>query len=118
MYKKRIGKHGEDVAVRYLKRKGYKIVERNFSCRLGEIDIIARNAGDIVFVEVRSGSNRRICDPSESIGNKKIRRLHILALEWLRTHPFEERGIRFEAVCIIFENGETGINHIEDIFME
>ena len=62
-----VGKTGEEIAEIYLIKNGYKILERNFSCRQGEIDIIARDIKEIVFVEVKTRTNKKYGEPIDSI---------------------------------------------------
>lgn len=64
----RPGKKGEDIAVAYLKGKGYRIVERNYKCPLGEIDVVAKDGDTIVFVEVKSGKSEEFGDPQLAVG--------------------------------------------------
>lgn len=130
MCKRALGKYAEDKAVRFLKSKGYRIIERNFYCRFGEIDIVAKDVDELVFIEVRSGSGYRFADPLESIRGMKIKRLHKLALAWLNQRQIQEYDIRFDAVVIVFKerpneniikrffcrNRYIEIRHIKDVF--
>jgi len=70
-----LGKEGEDEAVKYLEKKGYRIIERNFLCRQGEIDIIALDKEYIVFVEIKTRTNTEYGLPSESVTEKKIKHM-------------------------------------------
>lgn len=110
IHKRRLGSHAEDIAVRFLKRKGYRIIERNFYCRFGEIDIVAKDGDELVFVEVRSGSDYRFADPLESIHGMKIKRLKKLVLGWLNLRQIQECNIRLDTVVIVFrEKSEENI---------
>ena len=113
--RKELGKYAEDIAVGFLKRHGIKIIKRNFSCRLGEIDIIAKDNDIFVFVEVRSGRSPLFHHPLESITNSKIKRLKILALNWLNYHRIEEENLRFDIITVVF-NKTAEIEHIRDAF--
>lgn len=129
-FKKRLGRYAEDIAARFLKRKGFKIVERNFFCRLGEIDIVAKDGDELVFVEVRSGSNYRFADPIESIHSMKMKKMKNSALAWLNQRRIQEYNIRLDAVVIVFKGKSRGnilerflcrnrcleIRHIKGIF--
>ena len=75
-YNKTLGKLGEDIAIRFLKYKGYKVIEKNFSCRYGEIDIIAQNSKFLIFVEVKTRTNLNYGKPVEAVNKIKINHLY------------------------------------------
>ncbi len=85
MKRKEIGAVGEEAARKFLKKRGYKILETNFRCPLGEIDIVARHRKELVFVEVRSRTGGELGEPEESITSKKMRKLRKLADFYLKT---------------------------------
>lgn len=108
------GKEKEKVAERFLRKKGYKIIERNYTKRTGEIDIIAKKDNTLIFVEVRSLEKGSI-DPIETINLKKRQKIIKTAKMYLLEHPeFAEYDIRFDFVGI--HNDE--IKHIENAFWE
>lgn len=110
---KQKGREFEDLAVKYLRRKGYNIVERNFRKRFGEIDIIAQKDNVLVFVEVRSLSGN-FMEPSETITYKKRENLLKVASYYLMERGW--RGaVRFDFIGIKGQNKE--IEHIEN-FLE
>ena len=74
-YKKQIGKNGEDIATDFLIEKGYQIIERNFNCWWGEIDIIALDKNEFVFVEVKTRSNKNYGEASEAVNTQKKKHL-------------------------------------------
>ena len=113
--RKELGKYAEDIAAGFLKKHGIKIIKRNFSCRLGEIDIIAKDNDIFVFVEVRSGKSPLFHHPLESITASKIKRLRVLALNWLNYHRLEEENLRFDIITVVF-NKTAEIEHIRDAF--
>ena len=97
---KAYGRSGEEAAVRYLRRKGYRILTRNFRNRLGEIDIVARHKGVLVFVEVKA---RRCLDyghPKLAITPRKIRTLSLVALAYLKAHASPQTPARFDVVTV------------------
>ena len=115
--KQRTGKRGEEVAVRYLLRRGYKVLARNFRSPFGELDIIAQDKDTLVFVEVRTGGSRRIHDPEETIGPQKQKRIARTAQFYIQTHHLEDQwAARFDVVAV--EEGEKGleVRHITDAF--
>jgi putative endonuclease len=112
MSNKIMGRLAEDIASEFLKQRGYKIIQRNFRCRLGEIDNIAKDKDEFVIVEVRSSSGSFLPDPLESIGYVKKERLKKLALVWLYKNRLDDVRLRFDTVTVIFRNGGNEINHI------
>ncbi|HQJ35005.1 MAG TPA: YraN family protein, partial [Rhodoglobus sp.] len=82
-----LGRRGEEIAARYLASRGLAIVERNWRCPQGEIDLIARDGGELVFVEVKTRSSVAYGHPLESITPVKLARLRRLAAAWCDAHP-------------------------------
>lgn len=114
MYQRHIiGKYGEDVAVRFLEQKGYKIIERNFSCRQGELDIIAKNNGYIVFIEVKTRSNFLYGMPGEAVGRDKQKHIYKVAKYYLHIHKLENHFVRFDVVEVLLDKGRAKVNHIK-----
>jgi putative endonuclease len=98
------GQLAEQVAVDYLINQGYRIVERNFLCKLGEIDIIARHNGDLVFVEVRSGKRTPTFDPIFSVDRKKQTKIIRAAQVYLDKHFRTEPTSRFDVVLVTLDD--------------
>lgn len=116
MYKRHaIGKYGEDVAERFLKQKGYRIIGRNFLCRQGEIDIIAENNEYLVFVEVKTRSNSMYGQPIDAVGKQKRRHMYKAAKFYLHIHGWENRFVRFDVIEIYIDKGLAKVNHIPQI---
>lgn len=112
MNNKIVGAIGETMAQKFLKKKGYKIVEKNFNTPLGEIDIIARIKDLIVFVEVKDRSTKKFGLPREAVTPNKQQKIKTVALLWLKKNNLFESKVRFDVVEII---GEI-VNHIENAF--
>ena len=114
-----VGAWGEKQAAKYLKRKGYRILERNYSCRLGEIDLIAANREYLVFVEVKLRKSDAFARAAEFVDWRKQNRLRSTAELWLSLHETELQP-RFDVVEIYAPEGEATknpvINHLEDAF--
>ena len=111
------GMKGEKLAADYLQSKGYEIVTRNYRCSLGEIDLIARREGMLVFVEVRSRWSGSFGPPEQSISDRNMNRLIDLANYYLSTELRREVPCRFDFIGIKFnrEDGTESINHIAGI---
>lgn len=102
-----LGQDGEDVAAAYLIDQGMQVLERNWRCTDGELDVIARDQdGTLVFCEVKTRSSTLYGEPSEAVGFAKARRIRRLALRWLEAHP-DSRGsnIRFDVVSVVRRRG-------------
>lgn len=115
--RRQTGSWGEDAAVAWLKRKGLKILDRNFRCPAGEIDIVAREGRTIVFVEVKTRRSDRFGYPVEGVDERKQRRLSLLALYYLREKGWEGHPARFDVVGVsMVSEGEMKIEWIKDAF--
>ncbi|HEX4568403.1 MAG TPA: YraN family protein [Vicinamibacterales bacterium] len=98
--RQRLGKTGEDLAVRELVSRGYAILARRYRSRHGEIDIVCNDRGTIVFVEVRARSTHECGLASESITRQKMRRITACAVDYLSRHHLSNRPCRFDVVAI------------------
>ena len=105
--RKELGAKGEEIAVRYLKSRGYRIVERNYRIRLGEIDIIAEQGDDLVFIEVKTRSDTHFGSPFESVTARKQKQLSKVALEYISKQGCHDRPARFDVVGIEFHKGSN-----------
>ena len=119
------GKHGEEMASEYLKKCGYKILEINFfnpgGRRLGEIDIIARDTEELVFVEVKTRSyfNKNTPLPEESITAKKLHKLNKIANFYSTKNNLFNVPYRFDAITILINknNNNPELKHLKNIFL-
>ncbi|HQG71214.1 MAG: YraN family protein [Rhodoglobus sp.] len=112
-----LGRRGEEIAARYLASRGLAIVERNWRCPQGEIDLIARDGGELVFVEVKTRSSVAYGHPLESITPVKLARLRRLAAAWCDAHPGGHDTIRIDAIAVIAPRvGDVEVEHLERVF--
>jgi putative endonuclease len=107
------GKKGEQLAVEYLLKKGYHILETNWRYSRFEIDIIAKIGNDLVFVEVKTRTTTTHGFPEEAVSQKKAENLFEAAEVYLEEKGIEDE-IRFDIISIVIANGRTEIRHIED----
>ncbi len=111
-----LGQQGEEAAVHYLRSRGYKILERNFRCRAGEVDIIAEEKGDLVFVEVKARSSNRYGNPAEAVTPRKQRQISKAALCYLGDRN-PGRAARFDVVTVQFSGDRVAaVEIIRDAF--
>ncbi len=115
--KKTTGKIGEDIAAKFLTRKGYRILERNWRIKGGEIDIVADDRGTMVFVEVKARSSTEYGTGEEAITPHKKGKIINTAKAYLK-YKGEDRPCRFDVIAILFDKRGKAkeINHIEDAF--
>ncbi len=106
------GNIGEDLAVKHLKKQGYKIVERNFSCHFGEIDIIATHKNYCVFVEVKSRKSADFGLPRYAVNVRKQQTIVACAKWWLAANQLMGKPVRFDVVEIV----GTDVNVIQNAF--
>ncbi|MDN5807516.1 MAG: YraN family protein [Brevibacterium sp.] len=103
MRQRALGQTGEDLAAHFLQRQGMVIIERNFRCARGEIDIIARDGEAIVFVEVKTRRTLALGSPLEAVTEAKLRRIRMLSGIWLRGQSEFFATIRIDALGIVME---------------
>jgi len=113
---KATGDLGEEIARRYLARKGYRIVERNYRTRRGELDLIARQRDTLVIVEVKLRRNTTYGDPLDAVTPRKQRAIRLMAEEYLAERDPDYRELRFDVLGILLLNGRPEIAHVEDAF--
>ena len=114
MYKNQfIGQNGEDIAVNYLKDLGYEIIERNFSCRQGEIDIIARDKEEVVFIEVKTRTNLLYGLPVDAVNEKKQNHLTKAIKYYIYRNHLENEFIRIDVIEVYLSSNSFKINHIK-----
>ncbi len=114
--RKRRGAVGELLAVRFLEREGMKILRRNYRFERGEIDIVAEEGEEIVFVEVKARRSKAFGEPEEAVTDHKQEQLRKVAEGYLFEHELSDRACRFDVVAIFFHNGRAEINHIKNAF--
>ena len=114
MNNKEKGELGERIALRYLIKKGAKILEKNYKIKSGEIDIIAKLDNELVFIEVKSRSNLNYGYPAEAVNYKKIKKILNVAKYYLLINNLQNVPIRFDVLEIYFN--ESKINHIINAF--
>ncbi len=106
--RKEKGDRGEERVAEFLRRQGYRILERNYRCPLGEMDIVAREDKTVVFVEVKTRSSDRFGSPQAAIGPQKQRRMTAVALCYLKGKGWLGTPARFDVAAVsLREGGET-----------
>lgn len=113
---RQLGDAGEDLAAAALKKQGYKILERNYTTPLGEIDLIARHRGELVFIEVKTRKSLRFGAPQDAVSPSKQARLRKLADYYLTRQRLGEVAVRFDVVGITILEGGPRVEIIPNAF--
>jgi len=115
--RKVLGARGEDLAVRYLKKKGYKVIERNYRCQWGEIDLVAREGDTLVFVEIKSRSSSGFGLPQDAVNRFKQNKLIEVARAYVAERRLtEDITMRFDVVAVQLTPSGPDIELIQDAF--
>jgi putative endonuclease len=112
-----IGEYGERVAARFLVAAGWEILDRNWRCSIGELDIVARHGDALVFVEVKTRSSLAFGDPAEAVVGAKAVRLRRLAGQWIADHPGGRWSeIRIDVVAVLrSRSGPPEVRHLRAV---
>lgn len=111
-----LGKRGENSAVKFLQKKGYKIIGRGYRCRLGEIDIIARIGEKLIFCEVKTRTSAGYGEPFEALNEKKKKKIRQVASFYTAFVEKSPVDVRFDVISIVISGGDVKIDHIENAF--
>lgn len=109
------GKEGENIATKYLEQNGYEIIDRNFRCKSGEIDVIAKNNGEYVFIEVKTRSNKNYGLASEAVNKQKIKHLLRAIKYYIYINRLENKFIRIDVIEVYIKQNKAYINHIKQV---
>lgn len=108
-----LGIKGEELAATYLAGVGYTVLERNWRCKIGELDIIAEDAGQVVGIEVKTRSSPGFGHPAEAVNPVKLRRISRLVRRWCLEHRRDTRTVRVDVLAILMRPGhEPSIEHL------
>jgi putative endonuclease len=112
-----VGAYGERVALAHLVDQGMVVLDRNWRCRTGEIDLILRDGSDLVFCEVKTRRTTRFGTPVEAVDETKVRRLRQLAAQWLAEAGLRPGGVRFDVVSVLPQrSGAARVEHVRGAF--
>ncbi len=112
-----LGARGESIAAAFLKGQKYAIIERNYRCKAGEVDIVAREGKTLVFVEVKTRRNTSYGPPQLAVTPFKQRQISKAALTWLAKKKLHDTSARFDVIAIILREHEVpAIEHIKNAF--
>ena len=111
-----LGRYGEDLAARHLVESGMTVLERNWRCDLGEIDIVARRGDVLVVVEVKTRATTNFGSPLEGVTPRKAARLRRLAARWLAEHPVKPAEVRIDVIGVVIPHrGAPQVDHVQAV---
>src|ERR1035437_8765027 len=112
-----LGQRGEEIAVAYLKGQKFTIIARNYRCKSGEVDIVARDGKTFVFVEVKARRSLSFGPPQLAVTPFKQRQISKAALTWLAKNRLHDAGARFDVIAILLRDHEVPeIEHFRNAF--
>jgi putative endonuclease len=111
-----LGERGETIAARHLTRCGMEVVDRNWRCDAGEVDLVLRDGPVLVICEVKTRTSTDYGAPLEAIDQRKVDRLRRLAARWLRAHDCHPEDIRIDMVGVLVPpGGPVEVEHVEGV---
>lgn len=113
-----VGKIGENIATKYLEQIGYEILQRNFECKQGEIDIIAKDKEEIVFVEVKTRANMLYGKPKEAVDTIKQKHIYKSAEFYIYIKHLENLPVRIDVIEVYKKKEKYILNHIKNAITE
>ena len=114
--KRLLGERGETIAARHLARRGMVVLDRNWRCEAGEIDLVLRDGHVLVICEVKTRSSTDFGAPLEAIDQRKVDRLRRLAARWLRVHDCHPDDVRIDMVGVLAPPGRpVEVEHVEGV---
>lgn len=111
-----LGRHGEQLAARHLQADGWTVLDRNWRCRDGELDIVAEDGATLVFCEVKTRRGEGFGSPFDAVTAVKARRLRTLALRWLADHRPGAVEVRFDVIGVVVpRDAPARIEHLRGV---
>jgi putative endonuclease len=111
-----VGRHGEDVAARYVVDAGWRVLDRNWRGADGELDLVALDGGVLVAVEVKTRSGVGFGYPAEAVTPRKVARLRRLTAQWVSAHEVRPRSIRIDVIAVVLpRSGAAQVEHLVGI---
>lgn len=116
MYNKKVGNFGEMLVITYLENLNYKIIDKNYFTKYGEIDIIAKDNDEYVFIEVKTRTSNKYGRPAEAVNNNKERNIENASRVYIYLNKLENQYVRYDVIEVYFLNKNYYINHLKNNF--
>ena len=112
-----LGRYGEEIAARFLtEQRGMTVLDRNWRCEQGEIDLVLRDGSVVVVCEVKTRTSLAYGTPHEAVDHRKLRRLRRLAVAWLRAHEVRAPDVRVDVVAVLRRrSGAPVVDHVQGV---
>ncbi|WP_029289350.1 YraN family protein [Cellulomonas sp. HZM] len=108
-----VGRHGEDVAAAHVEARGWRVLDRNWRCREGEVDLVALDGDELVVVEVKTRRSTSYGYPAEAVTRTKLARVRRLAALWLAAHDVRAASVRVDVVAVLLpRSGAAVVEHL------
>ena len=108
-----VGRYGEDVAEAHVRGRGWEVLERNWRCRDGELDLVALDGEELVVVEVKTRRSTAYGHPAEAVTAVKLARVRRLAAQWLTAHDVHPRSVRVDVIAVLLpRQGAAQVDHL------
>lgn len=114
-FKQEIGRNGESLAEAYLRLLGYEILEKNFRCFRGEVDLIATDNSQIIFIEIKSRHSKEYGLASEAVTKEKLKHIYKTAEYYLVSKKLENNDVRIDVIEIYIGEDECYINYLKQV---
>jgi putative endonuclease len=116
-HRRSLGIAGEDAVAAWYEAAGYRLIDRNWRCRQGELDVVVTRGDTLVFCEVKTRASTRFGDPVDAVTATKQRRLRMLAAQWLAEHGTRRHTLRFDVASVMRgPDGQLAVEVLEDAF--
>ncbi|KRF37772.1 YraN family protein [Nocardioides sp. Soil805] len=114
--RQRLGAYGEELAAQHLSRQGLTVLDRNWRCDIGEIDLVLRDGSTLVVCEVKTRTSTAFGTPHEAVTPRKVARMRSLAARWLQAHHVRPLDVRLDMVCVLSpRRGAVEIDHVRGL---
>ena len=108
-----VGRYGEDVAAAFVARAGWTVLDRNWRCAEGELDLVALDGDEVVAVEVKTRRSATYGHPAEAVTPRKLARVRRLTARWLREHDVRARSVRVDVIAVLVQRqGAAQVEHL------